>query len=58
MCLAVVRFADASSLSEKRDALQAMRLRLIHERSELEGYLQGNVTQQGAFRPVLSLIHI
>lgn len=27
-------------------------MRLIHERAELEGYLQGNVTQQGAFRPV------
>ena len=50
--LAVVHFADASSLSERLDALQARRMRLIHERAELEGYLQGNVTQQGAFRPV------
>lgn len=52
VCLAVVHFADASSLSERLDALQARRMRLIHERAELEGYLQGNVTQQGAFRPV------
>ena len=52
VCLAVVHFADASSLSERLDALQARRMRLIHERAELEGYLQGNVTQQGASRPV------
>lgn len=52
VCLAVLHLSNASNLSEERDALQAMRMRLIHERTELEGYLQGNTTQQGAFRPM------
>lgn len=52
VCLALFHLIHASSISEERDALQEMRMRLIHERTELEGYLQGNTTQQGAFRPM------